>query len=547
MAGQLTTEQVLLLNNLMYMGNTEPLKNLNDCEGQTLGDVISNIDVNELDSNKEYSTFTNGDEWKDIIEAVKSDPQLMEVKIVETYNDGNGGKSILFENPSANEAVVVYKGTGSAMEWKDNFQGGAGTDQPDGVSTAQQEKALEWYQSLDTDSYDSMTVSGHSKGGNKAKYITVMDDSVDRCISFDGQGFSDEFVEKYQDRIADNQYKIQNHNVDKDCVNVLLNDIGEQHYYEGDNYGTDNILEHHTPNAFLHFNGDGSYHLVPGEQSQDMKNIDEFLNNYIRSLPEAERQDTLQLIGELAEIFTSDNYSDDTDKINDLIDVLLDEQHVDQAGNLLAYFIRYEQENPEVAETIRNIMKEMGGEDYVEVLDTIVDLVNSDEFNDKFGKVLDKLDSFTDSIPNWLLEWICKKIKEKTGIEISLDQARDLLGIFESVQDNLPNVKIKDNGGDIRVKDTVQILSGDFTVNCTVLKNAVQELQNCRQELSQISNQVGSVYRELDGVLSVVKLPLGVQRKNVVRRMNACGKLQEALENIVMLYANAEEKNIGAL
>ena len=45
--------------------------------------------------------------------------------------------------------------------------------------------------------YDSITVAGHSKGGNKAQYVTVLSDKVDRCISMDGQGFSQEFIDKY--------------------------------------------------------------------------------------------------------------------------------------------------------------------------------------------------------------------------------------------------------------------------------------------------------------------------------------------------------------
>lgn len=79
------------------------------------------------------------------------------------------------------------------------------------------------------DSY--VTVTGHSKGGNKAKYITVLDSSVDRCVSFDGQGFSDEFMTEYQEQISQNQNKIENHNVDYDYVNLLLNDVGNKTYY----------------------------------------------------------------------------------------------------------------------------------------------------------------------------------------------------------------------------------------------------------------------------------------------------------------------------
>lgn len=276
MANSLTTEQVLLLNNLMYMGNNPPLQSLEGNEGKTLAEVINNIDVNMISNSQEYSTFTSGEEWKDIINAVKADEQLMNVQIASTYDDGKGGLNFLFVNPADNEAVVVFRGTGSSYEWGDNFTGGAATSQADGVSTAQQQEALKWYQSLDLDQYETITVSGHSKGGNKSKYITIMDDSVDRCLSFDGQGFSDEFYEVHGDKIADNQYKIHNHNVEGDYVNILLNDVGETTYYKGHNYGDGEFLENHCPNTFLHFREDGTFTIDEGTQDPSVKRMDEF-------------------------------------------------------------------------------------------------------------------------------------------------------------------------------------------------------------------------------------------------------------------------------
>ena len=42
--------------------------------------------------------------------------------------------------------------------------------------------------------YTELTVTGHSKGANKAMYTTIMCNNVTRCVSFDGQGFSKEFL-----------------------------------------------------------------------------------------------------------------------------------------------------------------------------------------------------------------------------------------------------------------------------------------------------------------------------------------------------------------
>ena len=131
--GQLSTEQVLLLNNLMYMNGTAPFTDISAYEGRTVGDLVRDIDVNQFKSNTEYTTYTNGDEWRDIISAIQSDDTLCNTRIESCYQGTDEGKSVLFSNPSDNEAIVVFQGTVSGQEWKDNFQGGAGTDRPDGV------------------------------------------------------------------------------------------------------------------------------------------------------------------------------------------------------------------------------------------------------------------------------------------------------------------------------------------------------------------------------------------------------------------------------
>ena len=199
---------------------------------------------------------------------------------------------------------MAFRGT-ALYEWKDDFQGGARTSDPyDGVSTEYQRKALDWYQGLNLEEggYDTITVTGHSKGGNKAKYITIMDPSVDRCVSFDGQGFSDEFFEEYQLEIGRNQWKISNHNVEYDYVNLLLNDVGEIFFYRGYDYGIGRLLEAHCPNTFFKFLNDGRVEMTPVEgQAEEMKVLNYFLNSYLRTLPEGRKARAMDIIGELVE------------------------------------------------------------------------------------------------------------------------------------------------------------------------------------------------------------------------------------------------------
>lgn len=532
--GQLSAAQVLLLNNLMYMNGNAPLTDISSYEGRTVGDLVRDIDVSRFDSNKEYTTYTKGDEWRDIIQAIQSDDTLCNTKIESCYQGSCEEKSVLFNNPSANEAVVVFQGTAS-KEWKDNFQGGAATDRPDGVSTAGQENALKWYQSQNLDGYDSITVSGHSKGGNKAKYITVMDDSVDRCISFDGQGFSDEFVDKYQDRIADNQYKIHNHNTSGDFVNILLNDIGDKTYYEGFNYGDGKFLENHCPNMFFKFNGDGTYELIEAPQNKDVQNLDEFINSYLRSIPESERKQTMQLIGEMVE----QGMNGGTYK--DLLNIFFDGTNSDCAADLIAYFIKYEQQNPEMAESIRNVVKEMGHEDdWLQYVDMVEGIMNSKYFD----MILDSVDLIGGIIPDWVLKWLSSYIKDKYGKELTPEQLRKILQMIHNINDNKDCVVIRKNGADRKVPDSASAASGHFEVVPNVLERSSEELSSQKQTIAELAEVVASVRAGLGISFLALKPAIRKQEEQMKKCGESCEQLGKALEEISQKYITTEKNNV---
>lgn len=535
--GQLTTEEVLLLNNLMYMNNKDPFKNMDDYQGKTLGDLVNDIDTGKFKSDKDYTTFTNGDEWKNIIESVRNDEKLCNTRIESSYDDGNGGKSILFHNTVDNEAVVVYRGTGSPSEWKDNFQGGSVTDRSDGVSTAQQEKALEWYQSQHLENYDSVTVSGHSKGGNKAKYVTLMDDSVDRCLSFDGQGFSDEFVDKYQDKIAANQYKIHNHNVDGDYVNILLNDVGDKTYYKGYNYGDGKFLENHCPNTYMKYDKNGNFVLVETSQSQDMQNLDKFLNSYLRSIPANERKDTMNLIGTMVE------QAQNGSSVNDLLKLFTEGKNTDSAAKLLAYFIKYEQQNPEMADSIRNVLNSMGYGDSIKYVNIVEDILN----NDKFDKFLDAADWLSGKLPNWLLNWASDYIYDHFGIKLSQEQLRKLLNMIHTVNTELDHVQIKDKGEDRKIKNAPHT-DGEggnhsFEVKTTILKNTSEKLLNQQRKLEKMADEIAAVRENLKVNYAGIIGALVFQEQQVIRQGRSCEQLGRSLKEIARKYEDTE-KNI---
>ncbi len=264
----LSTEELLLLVNLMY-----------------LFDEPGGLCVSVEDRNR-------------LLDAIRNNERLMDLRILALEEKSPlAGSAAAFLNDKTGEAIIVFRGTGKG-EWRDNFLGGAATNAADGVSTTQQLGALAWYHSLDlADWY--VTVTGHSKGGNKAKYLAIVEGSVDRCVSFDGQGFSDEFVRHYAKQIADRQKIVENHNLEYDFVNILLNDVGERFYYKRQIPLQDGFLANHCANGFFKFREDGSFYVerAPEGQAKEMDALDRMINRILRSIPEKDREKAMDLIG----------------------------------------------------------------------------------------------------------------------------------------------------------------------------------------------------------------------------------------------------------
>ncbi len=379
----LNEEQLLLLENLTYLIKQEPMRSLNkiydECvvEGKELivKDLVEGLDLDKLQDNKLYGSYVTGEDWKKIITAIQSDETLMDMKIVTVAGDPGlaeneeraedspqeGALSAVFVNEKTGEAVVAFRGT-AEYEWKDNFLGGAATEAKDGVSTEYQLKALEWYQGLGlTDAgYTTITAIGHSKGGNKAKYITLMDTSITRCISYDGQGFSDEFYEKYKDEISRRQCVISNYNVEYDFVNLLLNDVGDTTYCKGFDYGEGKLLEAHCPNTFFWFDENGKARIeAVEEQAAGMVELNKFLNSYLRTLSAKQRVATMDFIGEMVEKGFSKELK------GDLKTLMYIRSHSAIIMNLLIYAKGYAALHAQFTYAVKDIVEEFYSEEEI--------------------------------------------------------------------------------------------------------------------------------------------------------------------------------------
>lgn len=173
-----------------------------------------------------------------------------------TYS--KGGLTACIFAKSNDSISVVFKGTGSG-EWIDNGEGLSGIPEENvyatfsqsgeivystavkkDYATDQQSEALNWFNKIAAqhgwNKSSRITVSGHSKGGNKAQFVAIHSSLVYDCYSFDGQGFSPEAL-----RFIKNQYgedyetlrqRIYSFSAENDYVNVLGSRlVAQNHIY----------------------------------------------------------------------------------------------------------------------------------------------------------------------------------------------------------------------------------------------------------------------------------------------------------------------------
>ncbi len=263
----LTNKDMLLLNNLSYTG-IATIEN----KGKTLGEITEDLKQKIKDTGEENLFDENGNvttdgvlalaktEYKlgtadfetiaNILNEVSSSEDLSSLTILDntdipenginatTYGKlGEDGKLI-------GNATVVFQGTIGSAGWQDNVKSLNET-------TKMQKAAYEYIQrqeyilkekSANPDDIH-LTVSGHSKGGNLAMFSTIENSNdtaskltIDNCLSFDGEGFNNSFVEENKEAIEANKSKITSVNAYLDPVNLLLNDIAGKTYYVGMDY-----------------------------------------------------------------------------------------------------------------------------------------------------------------------------------------------------------------------------------------------------------------------------------------------------------------------
>lgn len=202
----LSNYQLVLLDNLIYLGIFEKLAQEPETKTIIVRDVIHELlDENAIvdywkDELKEDQSddnpgqaMMNIDEWRALLQAISDDDTLcsMTISHVVDADTDPDRKNTNFRAAcfsSDDETVIVFRGTHGAYTWNDN--GEAATM----IASNSQLEALEYVDQIGAElsTKGTITVTGHSKGGNLAQFITICANNlvIDRCLSLDGQGFS---------------------------------------------------------------------------------------------------------------------------------------------------------------------------------------------------------------------------------------------------------------------------------------------------------------------------------------------------------------------
>lgn len=199
------------------------------------------------------------------------------VDVCDDQND-SGYYGMLIDTGDGN-AIIGSRGSEStdfSTGYKDWVEADVGL--LDNELTYQQKRAeayMEkiWYKY--GDKYDSFNVTGHSLGGNLSQHMTItapkdMRDKIERCVSFDGPGFSEEYIEKNKKRINEVSDKMDHYqwswvgSLLTPLPNINYNIIKAHDDRNQDNGLVTMFFRHATYN--VEFNEDGSVQY--GEQSE---------------------------------------------------------------------------------------------------------------------------------------------------------------------------------------------------------------------------------------------------------------------------------------
>ena len=222
----LSDRELLLLDCFMYSDLAPKNKN------RKLSEIISdftdangNVSVKKLtDWGIQFSGDMDAEKMADVMNQIYNDPKMNSLKIDGVTPEYKGSiRGACFVDEKGN-ATVAFRGTGGSFDqWYGN------TEAYGDVSNDSQRAAADFINSLP---YRDIEVTGHSNGANMAMFVTIVcGNKIKKCKSFEGEGFSKEFLRKYKQEIAKNKHKIEQTSAYNDPIHRIMKRIAEKENY----------------------------------------------------------------------------------------------------------------------------------------------------------------------------------------------------------------------------------------------------------------------------------------------------------------------------
>ncbi len=219
--GNYTEQELLLLSNFAYIPaclSDEPIGKIIDSYREADGGFTERS-VYAAAAGGGMSTQEVAAVFGEMDKRIQENPQFGELSASRRLEEADV-RAICYTDPKDKKPVVVFRGTGGTPEaWSDNFEGAY-------VEDTRIQKVADDFVKYECGIYDGIVVTGHSKGGNMAQYVTVKNrEMISSCVSFDGQGFGDDFIAENSEAIAAAAPRIKSVSAYNDFVNILLTGI----------------------------------------------------------------------------------------------------------------------------------------------------------------------------------------------------------------------------------------------------------------------------------------------------------------------------------
>lgn len=389
--------------------------------GETVGERLAVFTEEALQTLEKRGA--EGQQWAAIIRYIQGNDDMCRLVQGEQFKDENGktlATAYYYGPPKSGDSIVTFHGTSTAEHWYDNGTGLGTSD------TEAQKKALEYINSLP---YDDITVVGHSKGGNLSQYVAITSDKVNRCVSMDGQGFSQEFLDKYWAEINLKGDKITNYSLSNDFVHILLYPIpnSKQDYCTGDR--VDSVVENHYSNSFFHYettyiNGkpvtvlkieNGKLVIYNGQEENEMMTyLHEFTCFVLATMPPDERVEIGDYVGNILKLAMTGT---PVEGYTDVFDYLISDKEM--LSKVIAYLVKYMEVYNLSEEDLRSLMSMLGMDELVAQIDEIYEehtFVCNQLLNDGESILMFFLRNLTDGKDDHIIEtilgWLSPEIKD---------------------------------------------------------------------------------------------------------------------------------------